>query len=198
MAGYGIAVQQGIQAGTALALGGDSAEAVALYNAAYNAEASKYNALDARIAAERNIASVRSDKLIGDTHIQLTQNTVEAQLRVQAAWAGAEGASVDAVVYETESAEARRLASNNKKARDAKEGYLTDIRSASMELSAIQEVTTPSLGGYLLQAFSSIGAADLEALGTEQRGVDKPKNTFSGEGVPINAAYTGRPIEMLS
>lgn len=195
MSGYGLAVQQGVQMGATLMMGANSPEALAAYNTAYNTQVAKYNAQDAKIAAERNISAVLRDNMIQDVQIQLQQNTVEAQIRSQAAWAGAEGGSVDAVVYDTESAEIRRMADAQKKTEQSVSSLIGSVKAASTDLLAIQEYTQPSLGGSLLAAFSNYSAQDFKDLGVLGRG--KPStgatidtsilsNNAGGQGVPMN------------
>lgn len=194
MSGYAMAVQQGTNLAVTLAMGKDSPAAIAAYNAAYAKQVQRYTAQDARIAAEKNIASVRSDRMLQDMHIQLKQNTVEAQIRTQAAWAGAEGGSVEATVYETESAEARRLADNKKNEENTTAGLAAQAGSAYSQAASIQEVAQPSLGMMLLDSFSNFSKDDLADLGTMVRGAPSASQTssnFSGEGVPINFMNTG-------
>lgn len=196
MSGYGLAVQQGVNLGATLAMGKDSPAAIAAYNTAYNTQVARYNAQDARVAAEKNISAVLRDNMVHDINIQLQQNTVEAQIRSQAAWAGAEGGSVDAVVYDTESAEIRRMADEQKRTEQAVESQLSNVRSATSSMLAIQEYTEPSLGVSLLAAFSDYSRQDWNDIGTMGRG--KPatggngidtsilSNSAGGQGVPMN------------
>lgn len=191
MAGYGIAVQQGVQLGTTLALGKDSPAAIAAYNTAYNAQISRYNAEDARLAAEKNIASIRSDRLIQDQNIQLTQNTVEAQIRTQAAWAGAEGGSVEATVYETKSAEERRKADNKNREEQQKEGQVTAAGDSYSKAASIQDRASPSLGTMLLAEFSNYNRQDFNDLGTLMRGTPtKGGSDFGTEGISLEDYMT--------
>ncbi len=186
MSGYGLAVQQGTALAINMATGTKSAAGVAAYNAEYNNRMKRYALQDSRVAAERNITAVRKDKLLQDTHIQLKQNTVEAQIRANAAWVGAEGGSVEAVVYDTESSAARRMADNAQSAKNATAGQLTQVRSASLSIDALQETPTPSLGSELLNAFSKFSVDDWRDLGEHARGTPEATEQTTTMGVPIN------------
>lgn len=181
MAGYGLAVQQGVQLAT-VAFGGDTPQTIAAYNATYNTHMQRYQQMDRRVAAERNIASIEKDKILTNATIQLEQNATEANIRANAAWIGAEGGSVEAVVYDTEAAQARRQADADKEARNRTEGQLNEVGSASSALSAVQEPQQASLLGSVLGAFSQFDANDLETLGTQLRG--KP-DTPTGSNVEL-------------
>ena len=185
---YGLAMQQGMNLAVQMSQGTDSPAGVAAYNAEYNTRMQRYALQDAKIAAERNITAVRKDKILTDSNIQLQQNTVESQIRANAAWVGATGGSVESVVYDTESAEARRMADNAQAAKSATEGQLTQIRSASLSISALQETKTPSLGTELLNAFSQV---DYKTLGEGVRGLPKEAAPTSNMGVPINMNLSG-------
>ena len=185
---YGLAMQQGMNLAVQMSQGTDSPAGVAAYNAEYNTRMQRYALQDAKIAAERNITAVRKDKILTDSNIQLQQNTVESQIRANAAWVGATGGSVESVVYDTESAEARRMADNAQAAKSATEGQLTQIRSASLSISALQETKTPSLGTELLNAFSQV---DYKTLGEGVRGLPKEAAPTSSMGVPINMNLSG-------
>lgn len=186
MSGYGIAVQQGTQIAMNMALGSESQASVAAFNAEYNTRMRKYALQDARVAAERNITAIRKDKLLTDANIQLQQNTVEAQIRANAAWVGAEGGSVEAVVYDTEANEVRRMADNAQKAKNATAGQLTQVRSASLSIGAIQETPAPSLGANLLNAFSKFSVDDIRDMGAMVRGLPKEAPPQTTMGAPIN------------
>jgi hypothetical protein len=194
MSGYGMAVQAGTQAAIELATDhGNTAATAAAFSREYAKRTTNYNAMNARVAAEKNIAAVRKDKLLMDTHIQLKQNTVEAQIRANAAWVGAEGQSADAVIYDSEANAARRLADNAKKASGETEGYLSNIQSAALARDTSSAPKNPSLGANLLSAFSQYSVDDINDLGTmlrgssEETGLAKPTNM----GVPINLNSSG-------
>lgn len=191
MSGYGMAVQQGTQLAIQMSQGTESAAGVAAFNAEYNKRMQRYALQDSRVAAERNITAIRKDKILTDANIQLQQNTVEAQIRANAAWVGAEGGSVDAVVYDTEANAARRMADNAQNAKNATEGQLTQVRSASLSIDAIQETPTPSLGAELLNAFSQYSVDDWRDMGTMARGAPATAAPTSEMGVPINMNLSG-------
>lgn len=189
MSGYGLAVQQGVQAGATLMMGANSPEAIAAYNNMYASKVARYNAQDAQVAAERNISAVLRDNMVMDQHIQLQQNTVEAQIRSQAAWAGAEGGSVDAVVYDTQSAEMRRMGVEQKRTEQLVETQSIQVGNAASTLNAIQEPTQPSLGISLLAAFTQYSSDDWKDVGTLARGTPTPQTPSSnagGTGLPMN------------
>jgi hypothetical protein len=190
MSGYGMAVQQGAQLAMELATDhGNSAATAAVFSREYQKRKNNYAAMDARVAAERNISAVRRDKLLTDTHIQLKQNQVEAQIRANAAWIGAEGGSVDAVIYDSEANAAWRKADNAKKAASETSGQLHNVRSAAMSVDHSRGAGTPSLGANLLSAFSKYSVDDMNDLGTQFRGTpdEIPTHTPGTQmGAPMN------------
>ena len=89
-------------------------EDAAAYNAQYQVEVGRHNALSKRDALQANLAAVQQDKVLTNLNIKLNQAQAEANATVAAAAAGVQGQSVDAVVYETKKSEAQRVAENNR------------------------------------------------------------------------------------
>lgn len=187
-----MAVQQGVQLATELATNhANSAATAAVFAREYNRRKTNYAAMDARVAAERNITAIRKDKILTNANIQLQQNLAEAQIRANAAWVGAEGGSVEATVYDTEANESRRMADAAKKAQAETEGQLTQIRSAALSVDRTREASPPSLGMTLLNAFSQYSVDDMRDLGTQLRGTPSGTSANSTMGAPINMNLNG-------
>ena len=192
MSGYGMAVQAGSQLALELATNHkNSAATAAVYGREYQRRKNNYAAMDARVAAERNITAIRKDKILTNANIQLQQNLAEAQIRANAAWVGAEGGSVEATVYDTEANESRRMADAAKKAAGDTEGQLTQVRNASLSIDRTREASPPSLGLSLLSAFSNYSVDDLRDLGTQLRGAPQSAAPTSTMGAPINLNLNG-------
>lgn len=192
MSGYALALQQGTQLAVELATDhSKSAATLAVFDREYGRRMKNYAAMDSRIAAERNISAIRRDKILTNANIQLQQNSVEAQIRANAAWVGAEGSSVEATVYDTEANESRRMADAAQEAKNATEGQLTQIRSASLSIDHSREASPPSLGLSLLSAFSEYSIDDYRSIATQLRGNPTSGNGNTSMGAPINMNLQG-------
>lgn len=159
---YAMAAQQGTTTAVGILTGTDSPATIAAYNASYQAKAKQFAMLDARHAAELNLSSVKADKILTDRNIQLKQNQAEAAARSQAAWAGVGGQTLDDIVFETQSSEARQLARSAKQSAARTEGVLHDVNSATAGFMAIQTPPEPDALAALLTAFSSTTLDDLK------------------------------------
>jgi hypothetical protein len=161
MSMYAMTMQQGIQAG-ALALGVESAETTAAYNAAYGNLANKLSAARARSAGERNIAAVNQDKVLSNTKIRQQQDEAEAAARVSAALSGASGASVNATIGQTETNESMALAAS-KKARDQQIEHLkAGVFDATTVLNSKHRQQKSSVLGNLAKLGASVDYDDLQ------------------------------------
>lgn len=185
-----------VQAGSKLAIElatdhKNSAATAAVFSREYQRRKNNYAAMDARVAAERNISAIQKDKILTNANIQLKQNLAEAQLRANAAWIGAEGSSVEATVYDTKANESKRIADAAKKAASDTEGQLTQVRNASLSVDHTREASPPSLGLSLLSAFSEYSIDDIRDLGTQLRGTPSSAAPTSEWGVPINMNLDG-------
>lgn len=154
------AMQSGMS-GLEIAFTGENAQTRAAYNQAYQAAAQRASILEAKHAAELNIAAIEQDKITSNTHIRMAQDQAEAMAIVSAATAGVEGGSADDVIYETKKNEAFALNNASRKSEQAKESQLAIVGSQSSALLAVQEPEI-SYAGELMQAFSSFELSDLE------------------------------------
>ncbi len=161
MSMYMQAVQSGVQFAS-LAAGVESAETIAAYNAEYQSVSSKMAASRARSAAERNISAVNQDRITSNTKIKQAQDEAEANAKVSAALAGAKGASVEAVVQQTEVTEAHALSASNKAAEQQIENLSANVYNSSMQMQANVEVPETTIAGSLLNAASSIELSDAQ------------------------------------
>ena len=164
---YAQAVMSGMSTLEALATGGNAQTRAAYdvaYNETYSAVAKRHAAGRAKVAAEANISSIRQDKILTDTTIQMRQDEAEAVTRVAAAVSGSTGGSVDQVIYETHKNESQRLAENRRSAEQAIEGEKAKIHSSQSALLSVSDPGYPEVSyvGDLMSAFSSFELGDLE------------------------------------
>lgn len=151
---YMAAAQMGVDA-----LTGAKADAVGA--AVYQKEMALYNATQTKDIHQRNIASIKQDKILSDTQIQLNQDQAEAQAKVMAAAEGVEGGSVDAVLYETEKNAAYRMAENANAAEAAIEAEAAAVGGASLNMAGIQrtKIDVPSIADSLLNNGMTLAAS---------------------------------------
>jgi hypothetical protein len=171
---YAQSVVSGIGALEALATGGNAQTRAAYdnaYNETYNAIAQRNAAGRAKVNAEKNISSIRQDKILTDTALGMRQDAAEAAARVSAAVSGSTGGSTDQVIYETHKNESMRIAENRRASEQAIEGQLASVNSTQRTLLAVEpSINKVSFAGDLMRAFSSFEMGDLktsEALSTK-------------------------------
>ena len=160
---YAQAAQSGMGAAQ-LMFTGENAQTRAAYNAAYAEIAQKYAYQDAKFAAESNISSVKQDKILSDTMIELSQQKAEAQAKVSAAAAGVSGTNVDQVVYMTELNESLAKQQNAAQAKQAIEQQKTAVQNAEIGLLGVPEANIPSVTDLLINAAGSIDGGDIEDM----------------------------------
>jgi len=158
---YAQAIQSGVQFAS-LAAGVESAETIATYNREYQTASSKLAASNARSAAEANISAVNQDRITSNVKIKQKQDEAEANAKVSAALAGAKGASVEAVVQQTEVNEAHALSASNKAAEQQIENLSASVYNSSMQMQVNVETPKTTIAGNLLKAASSFEMSDLQ------------------------------------
>lgn len=134
----------------------------AAYGKVYASRTQMFNAANAKVAAEANIAAITQDKINTDLIIQMKQREAEAQAQVMAAVSGATGQSVDAVIYQTEtnSSLAKR---NNKKAMENNiEQQLASIYSSQSTMLAADnpQLDRVSVGMNLFESAAQFAVTD--------------------------------------
>ena len=155
---YAQAISQGIGA-IALMAGGDNAQTIAAYNAAYNASGAKYAALDAKSTAESNISSIAQDKILSNIAIQMNQQQAEAAAQVSAAVAGVSGSSVDSGMYQIGANASMQVAQAEAKADQLTEQQLANVSNAQTGYNNVPKVDTPSaLAGALTGVANTVGS----------------------------------------
>lgn len=157
---YSLMMQQGMSSAQ-LALTGENAMTKAAYNMAYSKTAQRLNAADARIAAEKNIAAIKQDKILSNSLIRMQQDAAEAHAKVNAAVAGVEGQSVNDVIQMTQTNEQRKLEQVQRAGEQSIEDQLSKAMNAQSTLLSVED-NDVSVTGELFQAFSNISNEDIK------------------------------------
>ena len=161
------------------------------YDQAYSAAARRSDAMNRIFAASRRISSIKQDKILSNVDIQMKQNQAEAEAKVAAAFAGVEGGSVDAVIYQTESNAAHRVAETRKKADQSIENELTAAYNAQGVMLSTTEAKSSYMGTFA-EGLSSLDRGDIARFGDAHFGT--PENDVSD----IWAAQEIPTTEMMS
>jgi len=156
-----LAVQRGAQAAQ-LMFTGENAESKQHFNAAYNVAVGRFNAQDAKHAAELNLAAIKQDTILSNTKIQLQQNQAEAAALVSAAAAGVVGGSVDDVIYETERTAAFAVNANVQASDNRAESQLASIGSNTSSLLTMED-NDNNLFGDILEFGGGVGSALMDS-----------------------------------
>ena len=145
---------------------GASADAafVQAYNRTSQLFAQRQQALNAKDAAQQNIAAIEQDRVTSSMQVQMQQDQQEAQVKVAAALAGTEGGSVEMLQRQTEINKAFALSQVNRNADQQIEQYAAEIYASDYALrntqTSIQSnaASTPSsLEAIVGGALSGVG-----------------------------------------
>lgn len=169
--------------GVADMLTGASADAAyeAAYGPYYKSFQGMHNAANAKVAAEANIAAIRQDKINTDMIISMQQDQAEAKALVAAAVTGAEGGSVDSVIYQTEVNSSLAKANARKTAEQQVENQLAQVYQSQSTLLALDDpnVGSSNMGLNLLQS----GVQFMSTNGDQfMEGIDGLFGSSSGTG----------------
>jgi hypothetical protein len=129
---------QGAQT-VSLMFGGTTAATRAAYDKAYSDASNKYAALDAMSTAQKNISVVKQNQILSHVQLQKQQDQAEAAIKVSAAVAGAEGASVNSTVHQTQVNQAFASGVVEAKGDAAIDQYLAQVHSSKMQVLSIQD-----------------------------------------------------------
>lgn len=160
MSMYALAFQQGASSAQ-LMLTGENAATNAAYNAAYGAQVRKTNAINRKLAAERNIANVAKDKALAVTAIQERQMQAEASVLLAAAVAGAEGGSVDHALNDTTENAQQAVKAVERNSVSELDRYLNEVNVAQGAFSAVRE-QVPDMVTELIGALGSVSDDDVQ------------------------------------
>lgn len=163
---YAGAVQSGLN--LLSVMGGDNAATVAAYNTEFATVSNQMAMHRQRSAAEQNISAVNQDRITSNINIQRKQDEAEAQAKVNAALAGAQGGSVEASINQTKVNESFAIQANNQKAEQQTEQLKATVHSSTMAAQSRKQTPDPSYVGDLAKAFSSFELSDLEIYEAQQ------------------------------
>lgn len=155
-----------------LMMGGDNAATTAAYNNAYQAEATRA-AMGAAIgAAQKNIASVKQNRILSHIELEKRQDQAEAMAKVSAAAAGVEGSSVDDVVYTTKANESIAKGRANAVAEQQVEQHLASVHQAAMGMVSVQDQEIDYFGNVVNKLAGSVNLTDMQNFGTHMDETD--------------------------
>lgn len=180
MAIYQMAMQQGASALEAM-FTGSNAQTRAAFDAAYSAQTKRINAMNAKHAAQLNIAGLQQDKVMTDAVIQMNQREAEAQAKVMAAAQGTQGSSLEQRIAQTEINESFAYSRASSALEQATQTQLTAVYNADSGLHSVRDAEFSQLGS-MLQVASSLSLDDIQqGVETAEGWFAKDKQTFHDE-----------------
>lgn len=118
------------------------AKSRAAFNQSYAREQQRINLRNAKVASEGKIAAIRQDTILSNVEIQLNQRQAEAQIQISAAARGAEGGSIDDMVFTTKSNEVMataRVQANADQQIDYEKAAIASQQSSLLQIQDEQE-----------------------------------------------------------